>query len=120
MAKCEKEKASSLLFKRLEEKVEYGVPKMADFEQFKDETINGMQNGNDQSKYISKRFDQFNDSQSMFNKFVKDNIAKYDTAIENHDDRIKRCLNLLAEKDQQVQTIFDKFSELETDLVAQE
>ena len=57
MTKCEKEKASSLLFKRLEEKVQYGVPTMADFESFKDETINGMQNGNDQSKYMSKKFD---------------------------------------------------------------
>ena len=55
----------------------------------------------------------------MFNKFVKDNIAKYDTALENHDERIKRCNLLLAEKDEQVQNIFDKFQMQETELVAQ-
>ena len=47
LTKCEKEKASSLLLRRLEERVEYGVPKMADFEKFKEDTVNDMQNGND-------------------------------------------------------------------------
>ena len=40
--KCEKEKASSLLLRRLEERVEYGVPKMADFEKFKEDTVKDM------------------------------------------------------------------------------
>ena len=73
---------------------------MEDFEKFKEETLTGIKNGSDESKYTNKRFDQFQDAQNMFNKLVKDNIAKYDTAIENHDDRLQRCNMLLGKKDE--------------------
>ena len=94
------EKASGLLLKRLQEQLQYNVPELDNFMNFQKETQENFKNCFDQIKFIGKKFDRFHDNQQEFNKFAKSKLEKHETELENHDDRIKRCLGLLYEKDQ--------------------
>ena len=64
----DKEKASAILLKRLDDKVAYDVPKLEEYKDFKQKTEIGIIEGQDDFKVLLSKFERFQNEQQAINR----------------------------------------------------